>query len=109
MLFIRQTQFSLRSAIVLLFLGAAFLQIREMTAQDKAVYPAIGQVVRDDPALDQLIFPDEKLEVLASGFEWSEGPVWIKEGRHLLFSDIPRNSIMKWEENKGISLFMKPS
>ena len=45
---------------------------------------------------------------LAEGFDWSEGPVWVKDGGYLLFSDIPRNSVMKWKEGEGISLFMKP-
>ena len=49
------------------------------------------------------------MEQLADGFDWSEGPVWVKDGGYLLFSDIPRNSVMKWKEGEGISLFMKPS
>ena len=72
-------------------------------------YPTLGKIVRNDPRLDALVAPDARLEVLASGFAWSEGPVWIKDGGYLLFSDIPRNSVMKWREGEGISLFMKPS
>jgi gluconolactonase len=78
-------------------------------AQDSTNFPAIGQVVRLDPALDRLVAPEARIEVLASGFEWSEGPAWIKEGKYLLFSDIPRNSIYKWKEGAGITLYMKPS
>lgn len=73
-------------------------------------FPTIGRIVREDARLDELIGTDAKIEVLASGFVWSEGPVWIKSENCLLFSDIPRNSIMKWtEETDGLSLFMKPS
>ncbi len=72
-------------------------------------YPILGSVIRVDSRLDQLIAADAKLEVLASGFEWSEGPIWIKDGGYLLFSDIPRNSIMKWKEGEGLSLYMKPA
>src|SRR4051794_28690830 len=72
-------------------------------------YPTIGKIVRDNPALDQLIPPDAKIEVLASGFKWTEGPLWVKEGGYLLFSDIPNNAVMKWKEGEGISLFMKPA
>jgi gluconolactonase len=68
-----------------------------------------GRLVREDPRFDTIIAPDAKIEVLGSGFEWSEGPVWIRDGSYLLFSDIPRNSIMKWKAGEGISLFMKPS
>src|SRR5436309_15417978 len=72
-------------------------------------YPTLGRVIRDDSRIDALIPRDARIEVLASGFAWCEGPVWIKDGGYLLFSDIPRNSIMKWKEGAGISLFMKPS
>ncbi len=72
-------------------------------------YPTIGAIHRLDPKLDSLIAADAKIEVLASGFEWSEGPVWIKDGAYLLFSDIPRNSVMKWKEDDGLSLYLKPS
>jgi gluconolactonase len=50
------------------------------------------------------------VERLATGFRWVEGPVWFGDGRFLLFSDIPNNRIMKWEEETGaISVFRKPS
>ena len=63
----------------------------------------MGRVVRDDALVDQLIPTGATIEVLASGFEWTEGPVWIKDGGYLLFSDIPRNSVMKWKEEAGCS------
>jgi len=48
--------------------------------------------------------------VLTDGHDWTEGPVWVpQDGGFLLFSDIPRNSIYKWQEGKGESLFLKPS
>ncbi len=69
----------------------------------------IGSIERLDPAVDRLLPRDAVIEVLASGFEWSEGPVWVPDGGYLLFSDIPRNQIVKWKEGAGISVFMKPS
>lgn len=80
-------------------------------AMAKKVYPTLGKLVSKDPRFDKLIPKDAVIEVLASGFEWTEGPVWIKDGGYLLFSDIPRNSVMKWKEGdgEGISLFLKPS
>jgi gluconolactonase len=51
-----------------------------------------------------------KVERIASGMRWCEGPVWIGDGRYLLWSDIPNNRIMKWEEETGaVSVFRKPS
>lgn len=69
----------------------------------------IGQVVRLDPALDALLEKDARIEVLASGFEWSEGPVWVKGGGYLLFSDVPKNTVYRWKEGEGVSEFLKPS
>ena len=79
-------------------------------AQDTTNYPILGRIHREDPRLDELIPRDAQIEVLSSGFDWTEGPVWVPdEGGFLLFSDIPRNSVMKWVEGKGVSLWMKPS
>lgn len=69
----------------------------------------MGKVHREGALLDKLIPQDSKLEVLASGFKWTEGPVWNKDSGYLLFSDIPNNVIMKWKEGEGASVFMKPS
>ena len=50
------------------------------------------------------------VERIAHGFRWAEGPVWFGDGRYLLWSDIPNNRIMKWEEETGaVSVFRKPS
>lgn len=72
-------------------------------------FPTLGKVVRADPQLDALIAPEAKLEVLASGFTWAEGPVWIKEGGYLLFSDVPQNTVFKWNAKEGLTTFLKPS
>jgi len=81
------------------------------TAQESTAPRTIGKIVRFDDRADELIPTDAKIELLASGFDWSEGPLWIQDASRgcLLFSDIPRNSVMKWQEDEGISLFMKPS
>ena len=50
------------------------------------------------------------VERIAHGFRWSEGPAWIGDGRYLLWSDIPNDRIMKWEEETGaVSIFRRPS
>ena len=50
------------------------------------------------------------VERLATGFRWAEGPVWFGDGRYLLWSDIPNNRIMRWDEETGaVSVFRKPS
>ncbi len=72
-------------------------------------YPTIGKISKFDDRLEGLLAADAKIEVIASGFEWTEGPAWDKEGGYLLFSDIPRNVVMKWKEDEGVSVFMKPA
>lgn len=71
----------------------------------------IGKIERFESKLDELIETGAKVEVLAKGFTWSEGPVWVGSSQtgHLLFSDIPRNTIFKWTPQKGIETFMCPS
>ncbi len=80
----------------------------------KPNFPSIGQVVRTDARLDKLIPKDARIEVLASGFVWSEGPIWVKPRQgtatgFLLFSDVPQNTIYKWTEADGLTTFLKPS
>ena len=58
-------------------------------------------VISLDPRFDQYRLPLAGIERLATGCRWSEGPVWIARDRCLLFSDIPNNRIMKWEEETG--------
>jgi gluconolactonase len=62
-----------------------------------------------DPGLDALIEPGTKIETLAQGFRWTEGPVWNAATGELLFSDIPNNVINAWSEEKGLRVFMKPA
>ena len=78
-----------------------------MVAQNN--FPKPPGIERLDPALDQLIAPDAAIEVLAGGYDWTEGPVWVKNGGYLLFSDIPPNQIHRWKEGEGAKLYLTPS
>lgn len=69
----------------------------------------VGSVERHDPALDKLIPANAKLEVIGEGFEWCEGPAWVKSGNFLLFSDIPNNAVMKWDAKSGVKQYLKPA
>ena len=69
----------------------------------------LGTIIRKDPRFDKLIPPGAQMEVLAGGYEWTEGPVWVKNGGYLLFSVIPPNKVLKWKEGDGVSIFLKPS
>lgn len=83
----------------------------------------LGSVQVLDPALRELLGPDPVMEVLASGFDWSEGPVWVPDvrrvtdriprgwsgGGFLLFSDVPSNTVYRWSAADGVSVFRRPS
>ncbi|HZY88798.1 MAG TPA: SMP-30/gluconolactonase/LRE family protein, partial [Gemmataceae bacterium] len=96
-------------ALALLGLGLSFPS-PATRGEEKNAGRTLGTIERLDPAFDELIGKDAKLEVLVAGHDWTEGPVWVpQDGGFLLFSDIPRNSIYKWQEGKGESVFLKPS
>jgi gluconolactonase len=67
------------------------------------------RIERLDPALDRLIASDAKIEILADGYDWIEGPVWVKDGGYLLFSDVPQNIIYRWKAGEGARVYLKPS
>ena len=54
-----------------------------------------NEVLRLDPALDQIVSTDTRVERLVGGFGFVEGHVWVRQGGYLLFSDIPANVINK--------------
>jgi gluconolactonase len=71
--------------------------------------PPPTQIVRLDPRFDQLVPANAVVEVVADGFAWVEGPAWSRAKSALLFSDIPNNAVMQWQEGNGVSQFLKPS
>ena len=94
------------SALLLLLFPAL---VPQSLADDLTPRPTLGEIVRLDPAFDALVPVSAKIEVLGSGFDWSEGPVWVPALGALLFSDVPQNTVFQWKEGEGISPFLKPS
>lgn len=82
---------------------------RQEKAMTAGMSPDFPRIERLDPALDPLIAPGERVELLAQGYDWSEGPVWVKDGGFLLFSDVPQNVIVRWKEGEGARPWLKPS
>ena len=68
----------------------------------------IGSIERLSPEINNLIEKSAKIEILADGFEWSEGPVWSSQLNSVLFSDVPENVIYSWNEDKGLGTFTRP-
>jgi len=69
----------------------------------------IGSVERLSAEIEQYIPQNAVIEILAEGFDWSEGPVWVEELSAVLFSDVPNNKIYQWDEKKGLQVFRNPS
>jgi len=72
--------------------------------------------IESEPILDafeeefwDVISKESTLDTLTVGYDWSEGPVWVEGINSLLFSDVPRNTIYKWSEVNGASVYLTPS
>ncbi len=70
---------------------------------------ATSGITRLDPALDAILDVASPIHVVADGIQWAEGPVWVREGGYLLFSDPPANIAYRWKQEEGKSVFLKPS
>ena len=69
----------------------------------------MGIVEVFEPGLEELIRVSAELEVLTSGFRFTEGPAWHASDSALLFSDIPANTIYRWSGPDGVSVVRSPS
>ena len=93
--------------------NAAFAS-RARAAQDLPLGPLPGTRY-PDPRIESLDPRFRKIgnagiERVATGFRWCEGPVYVRDGAYLLWSDIPNNRIMRWSEDDGhVSVFRYPS
>jgi gluconolactonase len=83
-----------------------------------AAFTTVGQtqevrngIIRLDPAIDGVVSADAKAEPVASGFKQLEGPLWVRKGRYLIFSDLQLNKIIKWnpEDGKTSTFLDQPS
>lgn len=68
-----------------------------------------GTIERLDPTVNTLIDEDAKIEIIAEGMDWAEGPLWLETENMLIFSDVPANTIYKWSEEKGKEVYLTPS
>ncbi len=102
------------SAVLLTaILGVACGAPEPSPSVDEAGSPAAaetgaGSILRVDPRFDALVPPDARIEKLADGFIFIEGPVWIRDESRLLFSDVRGNTIYQWTEADGASPFIDP-
>ncbi|MDA0349254.1 MAG: SMP-30/gluconolactonase/LRE family protein [Verrucomicrobia bacterium] len=81
----------------------------QASAQDSINFPTLGEIRQHHPDLAKLIDPKTPIQVITSGYVWTEGPAWNKEGQFLVFSEIPSNTVYQWVEGKGASKWFSPS
>jgi gluconolactonase len=80
--------------------------LNSMAADTDTAYATFESL---DKRFDALIAPDTRIEKIADDLMWSEGPLWEPRTKTLLFSDIPRNRVMQWHAEKGVSVFLESS
>ena len=90
-----------------LFTSLLALPILNCMAQTS--YKTIGVIERYDSAINKIVSRDARAEIIAEGFKWSEGPLWVQKHKMLLFSDVPENTIYKWTAQNGKEVYLKPS
>ena len=88
------------------FIGGGVAMLAASAALSAPTQPTIR---RFSPKLDRLIAPDAQVEVIATGIDWAEGPLWVPKGRYLLFSDPPANIMRKWQRGSPVEIFLAPS
>ncbi len=93
-----------------LFLFLLLVCACKPSAPRKDIYhPSEGVFEIYDDEFAKTLDSSHPIEVLAEGFDWSEGPVWVEQGDYLLFNDIPQNTTYKWSEKDSLSVYLKPS
>jgi gluconolactonase len=100
---------SRRTAQLLVFACAISTHVRGALAQLQPRPTHEPVVVRLDPRFDDLVPANAALEKIADNHGWTEGPVWVREGGYLLFSDVVRNTIFRWKEGEGETVFLRSS
>jgi len=68
-----------------------------------------GKIIVDDPSLAAIIPIDSSLEVIARGYVWSEGPLWLPDQQMLIWSDVPENTVYGWAPGGEAQPFLSPS
>ncbi len=98
-----QNHSGFRWALRLLTVGAALLG----SARSPAQVLHTGRVVAVDSAFRRLVPPGARLEIIASGLQNAEGPVWVPDSAMLLFSDTKTRRVYRWKAGAGVSRFLE--
>jgi len=82
-----------------------------ISCKNKSAEPAdpLTRIEIYDPELLELLDTNAVIEILAEGFKWSEGPLWLPTENKLIFTDVPENTVYSWDEKNGKQTYLKPS
>jgi gluconolactonase len=97
------------TTVLVLLAGFSFCACAAAPPPARIETIADAKIDRWDPAMDAIVPKDWKIEKLADGFGWAEGPIWVKAGGYLLFTDVPGNKMWKWSAKGGLVKFLDPS
>ena len=98
-----------RTLFVVFIIGTAITACNNNSVEKQTVYKTAGSIEKANALLDAVISPSAKAEIIAEGFEWSEGPLWMEKQNMLLFSDVPANTVYKWTEKNGKETYLTMS
>lgn len=96
----------MKKVLLILFIALAIACGSKKETQQTSLTVSVEKL---DPALDAIVGNQLTVSVIASGYEWTEGPLWLEGDKKLLFSDVPTNTIYQWTEEKGASIYLTPS
>ncbi len=102
----------MKKIALLLILLSLILSCKKKETVEKSPEPlreSKGSIYVADAALEKVLDTPAIIEVLAEGYDWSEGPLWLPDLQMLIFSDVPRNTIYSWSEEKGAGTYLSPS
>ncbi|PLX03353.1 MAG: gluconolactonase [Marinilabiliales bacterium] len=103
----------LRFAIYIVFSILVFVSCNNMPKNDASQSTEVEYSTSNlkidiyDPSSLLIVDTNASIEILAKGFLWSEGPLWVDELQSILFSDVPANKIYKWNEKDSISVYLE--
>lgn len=84
-------------------------KVENKTEQIKPVYETIGVIEKLSPKLDKHLNSMGKIEIIAKGYDWSEGPLWLEKEKTLIWSDVPKNTVYRWREGQDAEVYLNPS
>ncbi len=98
-------------SIVLILMGMILMNAcsgpREKSGDSEVL--SAGEIERLSGSMDKIIPENAVIEVLDSGFTWSEGPLWLEEQNMLIFSDVPNNIVYSYRESDSLRIYLEPS